>query len=264
MKHFLILLLALGSLLSAEERTASKSSASLWDKISSIFTANKVVLDTKLVTADKTVSSLYAKPEKAAKQDQISCRWGNDVALTFYVDVDKMLGAKKLEKGKKYRLDSISWYQHPTGKFSGEGRKVIISNGTEAFVTEMPQVEKMKVSIHQDAEKSNFTFTRDNMLAVTILWQNEQAGACSIRCFEPPPAPATIRGTGLNLRPDGTLPDGNGADNRYVKHWRFNSPAVRIRATEVQEIDHKVLALIGIGAIALILLIKLVRNSKKD
>lgn len=267
MKHLLLLFLVLGSLLSASESTPAPKShknPSFWESISAGLEADKVILDTKLVTADKKVFSLYTKPGNAAKQDQISCRWGKDVALTFYVDVDKMLGAKKLEKGKKYRLDSISWYHHPTGKHSGEGRKVIVSNGKEAFIEEMPQVEKSKVTIHQDADKSNFSFTRDDMLAITILWQNEKDGVCTIRCFDAPPAPATIRGTGLNLRPDGSLPEGNGADNRYVKHWRFNSPAVRISATEVRELNYKVIGIIALGALGLILIIKLMRDSKKD
>ena len=266
MKHLLILFLALGSFLTAAESSSPQKTpkSSFWDSVSSYFEADKIVLDTKLVTADKKVSSLYAKPENAARQDQISCRWGEDIAFTFYVDVDKMLGAKKLEPGKQYRLDSISWYQHPTGKHSGEGRKVIVSNGREAFVEEMPQVEKMKVTLHQNQEKSNFSFSREDMLAITILWQNEQDGVCTIRCFDAPPAPAVIRGTGLNLRPDGTLPDGNGADNRYAKHWRFNCPAVRIRATEVQAINYKMAGIIALGALGLILIIKLMVGSKKD
>lgn len=266
MKHIIILLFSLFSFAAAAEPATKKTNTkpSVLDDLAAFFSPQKITLDTKLVTADKKVSSLYSKPENAAKQDQISCRWGKDVALTFYVDVDKMLGAKKLKKGKKYRLDSISWYHHPTGKHSGDGRKVIVSNGKEAFVEEMPQVDKVKVSIHQDSNKSNFSFTQEDMLAITILWQNEKDGICTIRCFDAPPAPAVIRGTGLNLLPDGSLPEGNEADNRYAKHWRFNSPAVRIRATEVQTINYKMTGIIVLGVLGLILLMKLMVGSKKD
>lgn len=266
MKHLLILFLALGSFLTAAESSSPQKTpkSSFWDSVSSYFEADKIVLDTKLVTADKKVSSLYTKQERVANKGEARSLPSRENSITFYVDADKMLGGKKLKKGTKYRLNSISWVCNTQGHFSGGSRHVTIANGTEAFIRPLPETKKGKLTIHQMEEESNFTFERDDILEVTITWRADTVGQCSITYFDAPPAPAVIRGTGLNLRPDGTLPDGNGADNRYTKHWRFNCPAVRIRATEVQAINYKMAGIIALGALGLILIIKLMVGSKKD
>ena len=68
----------------------------------------------------------------------------------------------------------------------------------------------------------------------------------------------------MNILPDGSLPKGKGDDNKYQKRWRFNSPAVRIRATQVKEkFNTKRLAMIGGGALILLFLFKPLFGRKK-
>lgn len=267
MKHLLLLLCALFNLSisdAAPARQASKNASSWWEQITAAFETHEITLDTKLVTADKKVSSLYTKQDGVANATQITSRPGRESSVSFYIDVDKMLGGKKLKKGIRYRLDSLSWHHHADGHYSGGPRKVIIANGAEAFITALPETNKAKITIHQDPEQSNLTFTRGDILEVTIYWRDDNNGSCSVRCYDAPPAPATIRGTAFNLTPEGELPDGVGKDNRYIKSWRFNSPAVRLRATSESDIDGKVIALAALGLVGLFLLIKLLRKNKTE
>ncbi|MBR1978383.1 MAG: hypothetical protein IJ985_02635 [Akkermansia sp.] len=266
MKHLLILFLALGSFLTAAETTSPKNKPkpSFWDSVSSHFEADKIVLDTKLITADKKVSSLYTKQEGVANRGEARSQPSRENSITFYVDVNKLLGGKKLKKDTKYRLDSISWICHPDGYFSGGSRHVTISNGTEAFIRPLPETKKGKLTIHQMEEESNFTFERGDILEVTITWRADTVGQCSITYFDAPPAPAAISGTALNLNLEGELPDGTASDNRFNRSWRFNCPAVRIRATEVQAINYKMAGIIALGILGLILIIKLMVGSQKD
>lgn len=269
MKHFLILILALGSLLAAAESPAKKARAGAekhtwWDEVTALFDTQEITLDTKLIAADKTVSSLYTKQDGVANQHQLISRPSTESSVTFYVDVDKMLGGKKLKKGQNYHLDSLSWLGNPYGNFTGEDRKVIISNGEEALILPLPQTEKAKVTIHQKEDKTNFTFKRDDILEVTIIWRSDKHGSCAIRYFDAPEAPAVIRGTAMNLTPEGELPEGTGADNKYMKSWRFNCPAVRIRATAAPKYNVKIIAISALGLLGLILIVKLLLGMRRE
>lgn len=253
----------------AKENTDKKQESGfdfneLLDEVVACFSPQEIILDTKLITANKKVSSLYANQEKVAGARQITSESGNSSAVTFYVDVDKMLGGKKLKKGRAYRLDSISWYGHPAGEYSGAGRKVVVSNGDDAMIRPLPETTKPKITVHQKEEDSDFTFKRNDILEVSIIWRGDEHKACSVRCYDAPPAPAVIRGTAFNLTPEGELPEGKGFDNKYNKSWRFNCPAVRIRATSVQEYNGKTIALGALAIIGLLLIIKLLFGSKKD
>ncbi|MBR5522457.1 MAG: hypothetical protein IKV82_03210 [Akkermansia sp.] len=269
MKHFLLFLLALSSFISAAANAApkadnTKTAPTWWDEVTNLFASQEITLDTKLITADKKVYSLYTKPELAGKAAPITSLKSRESSVTFYIDVDKLLGGKRLKKNQPYRLDSLSWCGDPNGEYSGGDRKVIISNGAEAIILPMPQTEKPKVTIHQDVEKTNFTFTRDDILEVTIIWRAETHAACSVRCYDAPEAPAVIRGTAFNLTPEGELPEGNGVDNKYNKIWRFNSPAVRIRATAAPKYNIKIIAISALGLLGLILIIKLLLGMRRE
>lgn len=266
MKHLIILLLSLFSFAYAADPAPKKTNTepSVLDDLAAFFTPQKITLDTKLITKDKKVSSLYTKQDAVANRGEFRSPLYHESSITFYVDVNKMLGGKKLKKNTKYRLNSISWICNPDGHFSGGNRHATISNGAEAFICPLPETNKGKLTIHQMEEESNFTFERDDILEITITWRADTIGQCSITYFDAPPAPAVICGTALNLTTEGKLPDGTASDNRFNKNWRFNSPAVRIRATEVQPINYKIVGITVLGVLGLILLIKLMVGSKKD
>lgn len=257
MKHLLIILVAFSSIAIATENN-------LWDDIIAKFYPREITLDTKFITADKKTSSLYTHPEKASKSSQITSPWGTESSLTFYIDINQMLGGKKLRKGQRYQLNSLSWHCHPKGDFTGGGRRVIISNGENAMIRPLPETKNEKLTIHQKGENNDFTFASEDILEVTITWKGAQHQGCSVRCYDAPAAPAAIRGTAFNLTPAGTLPEGNGVDNKYNKRWRFNCPAVRIRATSVPEYDFKSIALICLTVILILLLIKRIKGTKKE
>lgn len=78
----------------------------------------KVTLETKLVSASEEESSLYLCPDSVRNHlgsSMAQSEIGRKGELTFYVDVDKLYGAHKLKKGKRYRLDSLSWHGNPAG-----------------------------------------------------------------------------------------------------------------------------------------------------
>lgn len=269
MKHVFLLIWACCHILTAAEPIVARAdNDSLWNEmceyVADCFAPQDIILDTKLMTADKKISSLYIRHEDIRSATHITSTSGLDSSLTFYLDVDKMLGGKKLKKGKTYALQSVSWVGHPEGQYTGHGRKVMISNGTNAVIHPMPETTKPKVTIHHDGDTAPLTFERADMLEVSIVWKGDTPQACTMRCYDAPPAPAVIRGTAFNLTPEGKLPEGHGADNQYIKAWRFNCPAVRIRAKVVPPINGHAIALGILGVVILILLVRIARSPKSN
>lgn len=75
--------------------------------------------------------------------------------------------------------------------------------------------------------------------------------------FDAPAAPARIEGPAYDLLPDGSLAGGNAADHTYNRSWRYNSPAVRLRATELENsYDWKRIGMLGGGALIVMFLLK--------
>lgn len=224
--------------------------------------AQKVTLDTMLVDAQGNRSSLYENHKSGMGRGGHTTRKGEEGSITFYVEVAELLGAGKMEDRKKYKLDSFSLIGHPAGWWSGHGREICISNGENRLVRNLPESQDEVLTVHQKKAKKPFTFTSDDMLEVTIVARQDTD--VHVEFFDAPPAPAVIRGTAMNMLPDGTLPSGKGSDNKYQKRWRFNCPAVRIRATQVEaKYDTKRLAMIGGGGLILLFLLKPLFGRKK-
>lgn len=226
------------------------------------FGSQKVTLDTMLVDAQGNRSSLYENHQSGMNRGGHTSRQGVGESITFYVEVAELLGAGKMEDRKKYKLDSFSLIGHPAGWWSGHGREICISNGENRLVRNLPECQDEVVTVHQKKAKKPFTFTSDDMLEVTIVARQDTD--VHVEFFDAPPAPAVIRGTAMNILPDGSLPKGTGVDNKYIREWRYNCPAVRIRATQMEEVyDKKRLAMIGGGGLILLFLLKPLFGRKK-
>ena len=220
----------------------------------------KVTLETKLVSASEEESSLYLCPDSVRNHlgsSMAQSEIGRKCELTFYVDVDKLYGAHKLKKGKRYRLDSLSWHGHPAGLYTGEGRRVVISNGDDEMSRQIPATSSDRVTIRQRKTKNPFTFTSSDILEVTLRWEGDKNACVAIRFYDAPPAPARISGTAFNLVDDDELNDGDASQNVYVRQWRYNCPAIRIRATLDDTLDIRQIGMIGGGLVLLLLLLKL-------
>lgn len=224
--------------------------------------AQKVTLDTMLVDARGDRSSLYDNHRSGMNRGGHTSSKGVGEHITFYVEVAELLGADRMEDRKEYKLDSFSLIGHPAGWWTGHGREIIISNGDSQMERNIPECKDEVITVYQKNVKKPFTFKSDDMLEVTIV--NRQDTEAHVEYFDAPTAPAEIRGTAMNILPDGSLPKGKGDDNKYQKRWRFNSPAVRIRATQVKEkFNTKRLAMIGGGALILLFLFKPLFGRKK-
>lgn len=225
--------------------------------------AQKVTLDTAIEHPDGTRTSLYENHTGDMLRGGCTSRQGVGESITFYVEVLELLGANRMEDRKEYKLDSFSLIGHPAGWWTGHGREMIISNGESRLVRNIPECTDEVITVHQKNVKKPFTFKSGDMLEVTIICRQDTEA--HVEYFDAPPPPAKIKGTAMNLRPDGTLPKGTGVDNKYEKLWRFNSPAVRIRATQVKEkFNKKRLAMIGGGALILLFILKPLFGRKKQ
>lgn len=222
----------------------------------------KVTLDTLLEDAQGNRSSLYENHMDGVNRGGCTSRQGVGESITFYVEVAELLGADRMEDRKEYKLDSFSLIGHPAGWWTGYGREIVISNGESRMERNIPECTDEVITVYQKNVKKPFTFKSDDMLEVTIV--NRQDTEAHVEYFDAPPAPAEIKGTAMNILPDGSLPKGKGDDNKYQKRWRFNCPAVRIRATQVKEkFNAKRLAMIGGGALILLFLFKPLFGRKK-
>ncbi len=228
--------------------------------------ADKVTLDTKLINADGEACSLYSIPDSVLvtlnRAEAYSTR-ARESKITFFVDVDELYGARKLERGKKYRLDSFSWHGHPSGYFTGGSRKVIISNGFDDMERRMPESTSGKVTVRQRKSEHPFTFTEGDILEITLQWEGDRDDMVAVRFYDAPPQPAKIEGTSFNLLDEDKLNDGDASRNVYIKAWRYNCPAIRIRATKVEEYDIEQIAMIGGGILVGLVLLKLIFSRKK-
>lgn len=77
---------------------------------------------------------------------------------------------------------------------------------------------------------------------------------------------ARITGTAMNLTPDGRLAGGISSENYYNKKWRFNSPAIRIKATRQEDSASLITPLLiaaEVGAFLLLLFLYLKAKRKR-
>ena len=63
-----------------------------------------MVLDAKLVYQDGEVASLYDDYQKLSSVESYESQPATNTSVSFYVDVNQMLGARKLKKNKEYML----------------------------------------------------------------------------------------------------------------------------------------------------------------
>lgn len=222
--------------------------------------AEKVMLDTKLVHQNGDTASLYDDYQKMSNVGFYESKPASAASVSFYVDVDRMLGGRHLKKNKKYELNSISWIGSKEGWYTGMGRMVSIKNGEDMVTVPLPECTSEKVTIK--LPKKEFYFQKDDILEVCINWQGDENNSVYMKYFDSPPAPGSIDGTAMNILAKRKLPSGTGADNIYNKNWRYNCPAVRIRATEVK---NKKLPLAGaaVGGVIVLSSILLFKKSRK-
>ena len=230
--------------------------------------AEKVTLDTQIVSPDDEASSLWVSQKGVSPSDfHAGCNSQliHDREIKFYVRVEDLYGAKKLKSSATYRLDSIAWHGDPNGRHTGEGRRLSISNGDDEMVRRIPEATGERVTVRQKKTENPFTFKKSDMLEVTLSVEEGAGGVVCMRYYDGPVAPGVIKGVSFTLTDDGELNEGDATLNKYNRNWRFNCPAIRIRATEMMDIKRMAI-LAGTGLCGFILLLKLIgaiRSRKK-
>lgn len=193
--------------------------------------ANQISLDTRFIDANGQAYSLYENPDLAAHAGDLEPHWLREASITVYVKIDELLGADSLQEGTRYRVDEITWQGHPQDWFVGGCRHVRIANGRE--YADVYSIEKHSERKHGVICKEGDTpiyFDKDSVLEINLRWLNANPGGIYMRYFEAPEH-ARITGTAMNLTPEGKLAGGIAGENFYNKKWRYNSPAIRIKAT---------------------------------
>lgn len=195
--------------------------------------SEQITLDTTFIDQTGTASSLYEQPELASHADGLEPHWHQEVNITVHVKVSDLLGAKQMHPGARYRVDEISWIGHPQGWFVGGTRSVRLANGREYTI--MPGVDRgkdgnMRILRAKDAE--GLCISVEDQLELTLQWRNPSRGGIYMRYFNAADG-CSIAGTAMNLTPQGNLAGGKSEENYYNNKWRFNSPALRIKATRV-------------------------------
>lgn len=221
--------------------------------------AERVVLDAKLVYQDGEVASLYDDYQKLSSVESYESQPATNTSVSFYVDVNQMLGARKLKKNKEYMLTSISWIGSREGWYTGAGRMVTINNDEKSVTVPLPECTSEKVTVK--LPKNKMRFRKDDILEVCISWQGDTPNSVYMKYFDSPPAPGSIDGTAMNILDNGELPSGTGVDNIYNKNWRYNSPAVRIRATEMK--NNRLLIIGGVAGGVIVLGSLLIPKKKR-
>lgn len=223
--------------------------------------AQRITLDTMVVDAQGNKSSLFEEHSKAPRGGvTVPPNEGN--SITFYVEVAELSGARRMKADKTYRLDSFSLIGHPAGWWSGRGRELIIANGNREVVGEIEGIKNELVSINFRGDRHPLTFRKNDLLEVTIT--SPANVDTHVEYFDAPPAPAKLKGTALNLLPDGSLAGGNRKDNIYNTYWRYTCPAVRLRATELEDAyNWRRIGMIGGGALIVIFLLKPLFGAKR-
>lgn len=227
-----------------------------------VFGAEKIMLDAMLVHQNGEVASLYDDYQKMSDVGVYESKPARAASVSFYVDVDRMLGARHLKKNKEYELNSVSWIGSREGWYTGAGRMVSIKNGEDVVTVSLPECTSEKVTVKFPKEKMRFR--KNDILEVCISWQGEENNSVYMKYFDSPPAPGSIGGTAMNILANGKLPSGTGVDNLYNKNWRYNSPAVRIRATEVENGMLPVIGGVAGGVIVLGALLLLKKRRKNE
>jgi hypothetical protein len=198
------------------------------------FAADQISLDTQFIDANGQASSLYENPALAAHAGDLEPHWLREGSITVYVKIDELLGADTLKEGARYRVDEITWQGHPQNWFVGGCRHVRIANGRE--YADVYSIEKRGERKHGVICKEGDTpiyFDKDSILEVNLRWLDANPGGIYMRYFEAPEH-ARITGTAMNLTPEGKLAGGKAGENFYNKKWRYNSPAIRIKATAAE------------------------------
>lgn len=229
--------------------------------------AEQISLDTRFIDANGQASSLYENPGLAAHAGDLEPHWLREASITVYVKIDDLLGADALQEGTRYRVDEITWQGHPQDWFVGGCRHVRIANGRE--YADVYSIEKRSERKHGVICKEGDTpiyFDKDSVLEVNLRWLNANPGGIYMRYFEAPEH-ARITGTAMNLTPEGKLAGGTAGENFYNKKWRYNSPAIRIKATaddsfQTEELS-KTLCLV-LEALAFIVLIILYLKARRQ
>lgn len=228
--------------------------------------AEEITLDTRFIDGSGKNSSLYERPE-LAQAGGLEPHWHQEVNITVHIDVSKLLGAEQMQQGARYRIDSVSWIGHPEGWFIGGNRSVRIANGRE-YVT-LPGLNKQKdgkpgVILSGDSE--GLSFTAEDQLELTIRWRDKNPGGIYMRYFNAPDG-CIISGTAMNLNDKGELAGGIPQENFYNKTWRYNSPAIRIKATRLPDESDDELTdyiLISVEATAFALLLFLYIRARRQ
>ena len=230
--------------------------------------AEKVTLDTQIIPGGEEPSSLWVSQKGVSPSHfykGCNSHLIHDKSIKFYVSIADLYGADKLKPSATYRLDSIAWHGHPEGRHTGEGRRVTISNGSDEMERSMPAASGERVTVRQRKTENPFTFKKSDMLEVTLSVEEGAGGVVCMRYYDGPVAPGVIKGVSYTLTDDGELNEGDARLNKYNRNWRFNCPAIRIRATEITD-TRRMVALAGAGLCGLILLlilIKAIRSRKK-
>lgn len=223
--------------------------------------AEKVTLDTQIIPGGEEPSSLWVS-QKGVSPSYLykgcNSHLIHDKSIKFYVRIADLYGADKLKSSATYRLDSIAWHGHPEGRHTGEGRRVTISNGSDEMERSMPAASGERVTLRQRKTENPFTFKKSDMLEVTLSVEEGAGGVVCMCYYDGPVAPGVIKGVSFTLTDDGELNEGDATLNKYNRNWRFNCPAIRIRATEITD-TRRMVALAGAGVCGLILLLILIR-----
>ena len=228
--------------------------------------ADQITLDTQFISWDGKASSLYTTPGLASHAGGLEPHWHQEVNITVHVKVSDLLGAEQMEPGARYRVDEISWVGHPDGWFIGGDRSVRLTNGRE--YVDLPGIDRQQdgnPGVRRKADAEGLCITRDDQLELILRWRNPSPGGIYMRYFTAADN-ARIAGTAMNLTPDGRLAGGISSENYYNKKWRFNSPAIRIKATRQEDSESltgSLLTVVEVGAFLLLLFLYLKAKRKR-
>ena len=234
MKKTLIALMALAGVASAVDYTG----------------ASKITLDSGKGNAETSAYEALIKGETVASSTGVlkyTSTTDSIKAITFYINVNDLVGGEALKDGWTYYLDSFSFVKEENnGHYTGGNRTLTLSNGSESVIFSEASSTSKYVTTNFESQvtesKSLLSFKKGDMLTITLT-----AGAgeqIDVRYYD-------VYSPGVSF----TMHNGqvNDGDNHKINpgntNWKYNSPVIRLTAYAVPEPATATLSLLALAGL---------------
>ena len=213
--------------------------------------ASKITLDSGYGNAETSAYEALIKGETLSNNNgalRYTSAEDSIKTITFYINVNDLVGGEALKDGWTYYLDSFSFVkEEDNGYYTGGNRTLTLSNGSESVIFSEASSSSKYVTTNFESQvnesKSLLSFEKGDMLTITLT-----AGVgerIDVRYYDinSPGVSFTMNNGQVNDGDDHTINPGN-------TNWKYNSPVIRLTAYAVPEPATATLSLLALAGLA--------------